>query len=193
MRLFIASLLLSATLATPALAQEAQTADKEFKGFKIVSLVGVDHLNANGGSATGLNYGGAFGYDLQAGKAVYGIEAEIGDSTASVCDTNVIVAGDLQCTTARRDLYAGVRAGVVVGEKALLYVKAGYSNAQVFGSYTIGANGTASLQNLDGWRVGAGAEFNIGRKIVARGEYRYSNYDLLVSRHQGLIGLGFKF
>ncbi len=193
MRLFIASLLLSASLATPALAQDEPTADKEFQGFKIVSLVGVDQLNTPAVDATGFFYGGTIGYDLQAGKAVYGIEGEVGDSTGSGCRTNVIVAGDTLCNTARRDLYVGARAGVVIGQKTLLYVKAGYSNAQILGTYLVGPNGIGNTENLDGWRLGGGAEFNLSRKVFARGEYRYTNYDQGVSRHQGLIGLGIKF
>ncbi|MDB5677302.1 porin family protein [Sphingomonas bacterium] len=194
MRFLIASALMaSAAIATPALAQDAPAPDKEFQGFKIVGNTGIDRVNAGGDGETGLSYGGTVGYDYQAGKAVFGIEGGIDGSTTKRCDSNVVVAGDELCARTGRDLYVGGRIGAVVGGKALLYVKGGYTNARAVADYTVGATTTKTGDNLDGVRAGAGVELNVSRNIVGRVEYRYSNYEQDVSRHQALVGLGVKF
>ena len=47
--------------------------------------------------------------------------------------------------------------------------------------------------NLDGVRVGAGAQFGIGANSYIRTEYRYSNYQDGFDRHQVVGGFGFRF
>lgn len=45
----------------------------------------------------------------------------------------------------------------------------------------------------DGIRGGAGVETRIGTNLIAKAEYRYSNYsDSSYGRHQGVVGLGFR-
>jgi len=198
MRFLIASALLaSAAIATPALAQDGPASapeGKEFQGFKILAVTGIDHVTGSGDNQTGLSYGGVVGYDYQAGKAVFGVEGEIDGSTAKDCVNNAVAAGDRLCVKAGRDLYAGVRAGVVVGNKALLYVKGGYANGRIDATYTLNNATTKSGQNLDGWRVGTGVELPVANNLLVRAEYRYTNYsDTDLARHQGLIGVGVKF
>jgi len=198
MRFLIASALLaSAAIATPALAQDAPASapeGKEFQGFKILAVTGIDHVTSSVDNATGLSYGGVIGYDLQSGKAVFGVEGEIDGSTAKDCGNNLIVAGDRACVKAGRDLYAGVRAGVVVGNKALLYVKGGYANGRITGSYTANGVTNKDSSDSDGWRVGTGVELPLANNLLVRAEYRYTNYsDSDVARHQGLVGFGVKF
>jgi outer membrane immunogenic protein len=63
-----------------------------------------------------------------------------------------------------------------VSPNTLAYVKGGYTNAR----YNILAdNGTTELDqnyDLDGFRVGAGAEMALTEKAFAKLEYRYSKY-----------------
>jgi outer membrane immunogenic protein len=195
MRFLIASALLaSAAIATPALAQDTATDGKEFQGVKILAVTGLDHVTSSIDNQTGLSYGGVVGYDYQSGKAVFGVEGEIDGSTAKDCVNNAVTAGDRACLKAGRDLYAGVRAGVVVGNKALVYVKGGYDNGRIVATYTLNNTTTKSGQNSDGWRVGTGVELNVGKNMLVRAEYRYTNYsDSDVARHQGLVGVGVKF
>ncbi|WP_066813035.1 outer membrane protein [Sphingomonas asaccharolytica] len=198
MRFVIASALLaSAAIATPALAQDAPASapeGKEFQGFKILAVTGIDRVTSSIQNETGLTYGGVVGYDVQSGNAVFGVEGEIDGSTAKDCANNVIAAGDRVCVKAGRDLYAGVRAGVVVGNKALLYVKGGYANGRITGTYTAGGVTTKDSGNSDGWRVGTGVELPVAKNMLVRAEYRYTNYsDTDLARHQGVIGFGVKF
>jgi len=198
MRFLIASALLaSAAIATPALAQDNTAPEgKEFQGIKVLALGGIDDVVNSGSDKAGAVFGGTIGYDHQSGKAVFGVEAEANGSTTKDCLGSVVVAGDTLCAKAGRDFYAGARVGYVLGENVLLYVKGGYTNARVNLTYDDGKTGAGNFktgENLDGWRAGVGMEFNAGKNIVLRTEYRYSNYEQDFTRHQGVIGVGLKF
>lgn len=188
--LFAATL---ATLATPALAQETPSQG----GFRVEGLVGWDRPTIEDEGTDGVLYGVGVGYDVQAGRAVFGIEGEATDSSADECAADVAIAGDELCVRAGRDLYVGGRVGALVGRNTLLYAKAGYTNARVSLDYEDGTASTADdfsdHANLDGVRVGAGAQIGLTSNTYLRTEYRYSNYQDGVERHQVVGGFGFRF
>ena len=181
----IAVAIAASTLASPVLAQEAG----DFSGAKGTAIAGYDNTDFGiagaGGTdnAEGFLYGASLGYDLQSNNIVYGVEAEITDSTGDI-------SGGGASVEASRDLYAGGRLGVVVGDSALFYAKAGYTNARYTGA---GAGLGAVSGNADGVRVGAGIEYKLSDNAFVRGEYRYSNYEAGVSRNQVVGGVGFRF
>jgi outer membrane immunogenic protein len=194
MRTYLAAALLAATVATPALAQGE--AVPTFTGGHIEPIVGVDRLRANGSGKTGVTYGIAGGYDFQSPSGtVFGIEGEVADASTKDCINGAVVATDRLCAKAKRDLYAGGRIGFTSGS-TLIYGKAGYTNLRVGASYDDGTAATApdfsNSRNLDGVRVGAGLEKRVG-SLSLKAEYRYSNYQDGVSRHQGVIGAGIRF
>lgn len=170
--IFAATAAASIALAAPAFAQ-----DSNFSGFHAEALAGYDAVktNSNGlGTPDGLLYGLGLGYDLQAGGVVFGVEGEIADSTAS-----------RGAVDAARDLYAGARVGVPVGPQMLAYAKAGYANGRV--------NTPTFRRNGDGFRVGGGLEYKLGGNLFLKAEYRYTNYEQDVERHQVVGGLGVRF
>ncbi|WP_339823968.1 porin family protein [uncultured Parasphingorhabdus sp.] len=174
----IAVAIAASVLASPAMAQEKG----DFSGVKATAIAGYDNIDldiAGVDNVDGFLYGAALGYDVQSGNLVYGAELEATESTSKISNAGGRI-------DAGRDLYAGARLGYVVGGSALLYAKAGYTNARVsspgLGGY-----------NADGVRVGAGVEYKLSDKMFARGEYRYSNYEDGVSRNQGLVSLGMQF
>ena len=183
MRKFGAALLLAATFAAPAFAQDAAG---NFSGGHVEVVGGVDHISGGGEAETGGMYGIAGGFDFATGGAVFGIEGEATDSTTSQCDTSI----DL-CIETGRDLYVGGRGGVLVHSNVLAYVKAGYTNARARLEDTVGTR--LDSRNLDGIRGGVGFEYNGGSAFTVRFEYRYSNYESDFSRHQGVLGLGLRF
>ncbi|MFA6113407.1 MAG: porin family protein [Sphingomonas sp.] len=194
MRLFAAAILLSAFGATSAMAQESS--DKPFQGATVTAIAGIDASSAAGQNETGFLYGGQLGYDWQRGKTVFGVEAEIDGATSKKCYDDTFVAGDRSCGKAGRDLYVGGRIGRVVGDTTLLYVKAGYANARSTVTYEDGGTGAGNLSesvNRDGVRGGVGVEKAIGRNLLVKAEYRYSNYADGYSRNQGVAGIGFRF
>ena len=193
MRKFVVAALLAGCVATPAFAQESQ----QFSGFRVEGLIGYDNADIEGEGSDGVTYGAGIGYDFRRGNAVFGVEAEATDSTVDECISGFAIAGDELCVGAGRDLYIGGRAGAVVSPNVLLYAKAGYTNARVRLDYEDGTSGTTADfsdgQNLDGVRLGAGAEFAVSSNAYVRGEYRYSNYEQGFERHQAVAGFGFRF
>ncbi len=214
---FVAALAASSALAAPAFAQDS-TAPGGFHvgvngGLDILRPGSTEDSNLRGDdqSAEGFQYGVEAGYDIPLGsRAFVGIEGEASGSTAKVRydtpDPNDFGYGRVK---AGRDLYIGGRVGFMASPSTKVYAKAGYTNAQL---KLLASDGTTSLEdhyNLDGWRVGAGVEKNIGSNTYAKLEYRYSNYtnadltyangattnrfDVDTDRHQVVAGVGFRF
>ena len=191
-------LVLAALLTGAAAAPAAAQVNAPFTGPRVEAIIGYDHADVNDvGSSDGITYGIGAGYDFQMGSAVVGVEAELSDSTVDECVTNVDVPTDELCAQVGRDIYVGGRVGGVVGANSLLYAKAGYVNGRVAAEYNDGIDGDAGDfeegANLDGVRVGAGLEHRLGTNSFVKAEYRYSNYEAGVEKHQGVVGVGFRF
>lgn len=206
-------------VATPAMAQDY---DSNFSGLRAEALAGYDVTKAgssvdddanedNDQSMEGAAYGFAVGYDVDLGNVVIGPEAEM---TWSSADTD-FEDGDWEGfgfgnVSAGRDLYLGARVGVKAAPDLLLYAKGGYTNAKL---NILSNDGTVEFDqdyDLDGWRVGAGAEYNMNNNMFLKLEYRYSNYqegevdfegtlpdsdrfDVDLDRHQVMAGVGVRF
>lgn len=167
----------AAIVATPAFAQDAAPA---FNGGHIEAITGYDHISDGD---DGILYGIGAGYDFRMNNVVLGIEGEVLESTAGDCLGNL-------CVDAGRDLYIGGRIGVVAAPRVLVYGKIGYSNARV----EVTQGNVEDHTNLDGIRAGAGVEWQFrNAPLSVRAEYRYTNYELGVERHQGTLGLAFRF
>ncbi|HEY0627237.1 MAG TPA: porin family protein [Allosphingosinicella sp.] len=192
MRKYTFAALLAATVATPALAQEAAP----FTGLRVEGIVGYDRVGVEDldDDQDGVTYGAGIGYDVQFGAGVAGVEAEITDSTVDECQSGVLVTGDELCAQVGRDIYVGGRIGTLVGANTLLYGKAGYTNARLQTEYDpVTGDNVEEGDNLDGVRLGAGLEHAIGPNSFVKAEYRYSNYESGFEKHQGVVGIGFRF
>jgi outer membrane immunogenic protein len=187
----LASVAVLAAAATPAAAE----------GFRAEIHGGWDHVRADNGSInnddsdSGIVYGIGLGYDVAvAPKVELGLDLSADLSSMEECESSVVVANDLACLDAGRDLAAAVRLGYKVSDRGTLYALAGYTNARFRFDYTSPAGVTVrDGRNLDGFRLGAGYQHDIGKNLYAKAEYRYSNYEADVTRHQALIGVGVKF
>lgn len=176
-------------IAAPASAQQSAP----FTGARVEGLVGSDRLQNNGHNDD-VMYGIAGGYDMQMGGALVGIEGEAADSNNKSCVGAGTALDSRLCAKAARDLYVGGRVGTVIGGRTLLYAKAGYTNARVKLTDDNGSDRiTLDRTNLDGVRVGAGAEYAVGPNSFIKAEYRYSNYEAGFERHQAVAGFGFRF
>lgn len=200
------ALIAGATLAavsSPALAQEESSTAGPFIGV----VGGYDSLSVDdgndSGSTDGAVYGVTVGYDTVSGDALFGIEAEITDSTAGQTTANVLTNGDSASIDAGRDIYAGVRLGYIIENGTVIYFKGGYSNARIAFDYDNGAGNVVEFgDNLDGLRLGAGVETQVSGFTV-RAEYRYSEYESFellgtptpfkFEHNQAVIVLGRKF
>jgi outer membrane immunogenic protein len=190
MRCFAYPALLAFAAVSPAMAQESAP----FTGPRVEGLIGWDRVQSDADKDDAVGYGAAVGYDMQMGGAVVGAEAEYSDSDNRSCVGTTTVADPRICLKMGRDLYAGGRIGTVLGGSTLLYAKAGYTNAQAKLTSDDGTGQiTLDKSNLDGVRVGGGAEHALGTNTYVKAEYRYSNYEAGVERHQAMGGFGFRF
>jgi len=193
MRSIVVAALFAASAAVPALAQDASGGRAPFTGARVEGLAGWDRVQ-NNGHDDGVQYGLGAGYDFQTGMGLVGIEGEVADSSVRQCTGSRTVADPRLCAKAGRDLYVGGRVGTVVGGNTLLYAKAGYTNAQAKLTSNDGTGQiTLGKSNLDGVRVGAGAEYALSQNSFVKAEYRYSNYEQGFSRNQVVAGFGFRF
>jgi len=199
--LAITALLAASALATPAFAQDTRA---PFTGAHVEGVIGYDHVGSGSDqsseSSDGLLYGGAIGYDVQLnGGLVLGADAELTGSTTDTRANNLIAPGDVFKVDAGRDIYVGGKIGYAVSPTAMIYAKGGYTNARVNTHYISGATSVDDHSDLDGWRVGAGVQYNLANNLYLKGEYRYSNYskidgyDADLDRNQVVAGVGFKF
>ena len=172
-------------VATPACAE----------GFRAEVHTGLVIVSADDDNESGILYGIGLGYDIALSpKWEVGIDLSADLASTEGCATSVIVANDRACVDAKRDLAAALRVGYKVSEKGTLYALAGYTNARFRASYTTPAGVTTrDSANFDGFRLGAGYQHAFGDKLYGKVEYRYSNYEGDITRHQGLIGVGVKF
>ncbi|HEU0098758.1 MAG TPA: porin family protein [Allosphingosinicella sp.] len=185
----LASVAALAAAATPAAAE----------GFRAEIHGGWDHAKADdtgpNDSDSGIVYGIGAGYDFKiAPKVELGIDLSADLSTMEECETGVLLPNDKACLDAGRDLAAAIRLGYKVGDRGTLYALAGYTNARFRFDYTTPAGVTTrDGRNLDGFRLGAGYQHGFGEKMYGKVEYRYSNYEADVTRHQVLLGVGVNF
>ena len=197
MRHYLIAALMAGATATPAFAQDTTPSPLSSAGFHIEVLGGYDSSRIYTDDDGGVVYGIGAGYDLMAGRVLLGIEAEASDSTNRGCDSGLVTPADQICARASRDFYVGGRAGTHVARNVLLYAKAGYTNARFRIDYDDGTPaGTSNFSindNLDGIRVGLGAEFAVGRNAFIRTEGRYSNYEGGSDRGQVIGGFGLRF
>jgi outer membrane immunogenic protein len=201
MRNLILAAVATTALAAPAFAQT--TAGAPFTGLRIEGVAGYDALKDGHGSSDGLVYGGGVGYDVQLNNLVVGAEGELTGSTTDTRTDNLINTGDRFRVGMGRDVYLGARVGVPLNPTTLAYAKGGYTNARVDTRYTQGSTETRDHTDLDGFRLGAGLEHQIGANTYIKGEYRYSNYgkadnsvgryNIDVDRHQLVAGVGMRF
>ena len=148
-------------------------------------------------STKSIAYGAVFGVDSNVGKNLrLGVEAEVtgGGGSGSVnwaASDPLTTASDVKQTgiTYGRDIFIGIRTGVMVTPKLLLFAKGGYDNAHAKLSSvettttpaaiagnppTVVVTNGVNSTSLNGYRVGAGLEY--GTKVKLRVEYDYTHY-----------------
>lgn len=171
----------------------AQAAPAPFTGPRIEATIGYDRSHADGvpariDSVDGLRLGAAAGYDLAlAPRVTIGAEAGVGFTLAGA--TRTTIGNDRYRLTNGRDIEAGLRLGYIVGPSTLLYGKAGWANSEA--RARVGQRTAKGTDN--GVRLGAGVEQMLGDHAYAKAEYRYTAYGDGVSRHQALMGVGYRF
>lgn len=146
-------------------------------------------------SRDSLVLGGYAGYNYKLSeKVVIGAEAGF---TATIDDRiRGASAGQSLVVDPRYSFDLTARAGYLVTDKALVYVRGGYANQRVRTSLDTGNGLVRDSDSLDGWVLGGGLEYAITDKVSARVEYRYSDFGQNggdYERHQTLFGVSYNF
>lgn len=136
------------------------------------------------------------GYDhAVAPKVRVGVEAAIGIGADDSVDFSN-AAGTIVVDPDYTFEFTG-RAGYLVSENALLYVRGGYQNTRVETTLSeTGETPVSDNDNADGWLAGGGLEYAFGNNLRSRIEYRYSDLGsngVSWDRHQVLAGVLFNF
>ncbi len=196
MRNFV--LIATAAVAAAFAVSPAAAQDDPFVGPRAEVTAGYDTTHADDGIAAtpntleGVRIGGAIGYDFAIGDT-FTIGAELGGGFMLTGSTDATVGAAALHATTGRDLDASIRVGARATPSTLVYVKAGYANSQFRLRSTTGATVTDVSSDEDGYRLGLGVEQMLTDRIYAKAEYRFTGYDDDVSRHQALVGLGYRF
>lgn len=207
MKKLLCAAVLAACVSSPALADAPSGARIEAHvgwdrpGAELDYDDGVDQFSVSGHD-DGLLYGGEIGYDHAVGAMSLGIYAGLDMSDAKRCEE--VFGDDAACLKIKRNITAGVRAGGMMGNWAMLYVKGGYSNGRARVSYQdfIDPTNNDSLsKSRGGWHLGAGLETALGSNAYAKVEYVYTDYknfsdgvtSLGFDRSQIIGGIGFRF
>ena len=166
----------------------------EARGFHAGIESGVDNVSdGEGESATGAVYGATFGYDVDRGGLFYGVELTAAGTSTRACRFGLLVPGDRACIRSETDSALVARAGAILARNVRIYGLAGFASTRVQATYRVGAIAVSERSEPDGLRLGAGVELPLSRRIAAKFEYRYSNLDDGLNRHQGVGGLSFRF
>jgi len=202
MRTKLLFLLAAAGLTFATTSAFAQDGDSNFTGPRVEANAGYDSTHYDDGVAAtpnsleGARVGGAIGYDVAIGDK-FTIGGELGGGITVSGDVTGTAGTTSYRLTGGRDLDASVRVGFKATPSTLIFAKGGYANSQFRLRTTVGGTTGNTVTKVstdeDGWRIGGGVEQMLTDHIYAKAEYRYTNYGDDVSRHQALVGLGYRF
>ncbi|WP_420145194.1 outer membrane protein [Sphingobium sp.] len=187
-------------IATPAAAQEAFQGpyagiEAGWNKNKVGSAdtdVGIANVHTSKDSATA----GIFaGYNYKVTDKIV-LSGEAGFSMGFDDQATRSGGGTLASIDPEYTFDVGVRAGYLVNDKTLVYVRGGYENLRASVRINDATATRYGKDNFDGWSVGGGVERMLTDKVSARVEYRYSDLgggDAKFQRHQALVGVAYHF
>lgn len=182
----------AATAAPPAFAQDEEV---NFTGVRLEARAGWDNVRGRitlpdpddedativaRANDSPIGYGAELGYDRQLGPIVLGAYAGVDYSGAERCLE--IVEDDLGCLESGRNLYAGARAGIVIGRSLLVYAKGGYTRGRTAFGYD-GDTDSATNEIFvlrgprSGYHFGGGVELAFTPNFYGRAEYARTRLD----------------
>ena len=146
-------------------------------------------------SRDALVLGGYAGYNHKVTDRIV-IGAEAGFSATVDDQIRAASAGKSLTVDPRYSFDLSARAGYLVTDQALVYVRGGYANNRVRTTLDGLTGPVTASDHLDGWQLGGGVEYAITDHISARAEYRYSDFGTnggQYDRHQTLVGVSYNF
>lgn len=146
-------------------------------------------------SRDALVLGGYAGYNYKLTDRVV-IGAEAGFSAAFDDDVRALSTGSSLTIDPRYSFDLTARAGYLVDDKTLVYLRGGYANLRARTSLATNSGTLRENDNLDGWLVGGGLERALTDRLSTRLEYRYSDFGNNggeYDQHQALVGISYNF
>lgn len=146
-------------------------------------------------SRDALVLGGYAGYNHKIDDRLV-IGAEVGFSGAFDDELRAQSGGAAITIDPRYSFDLTARAGYLVNDKTLVYVRGGYANSRVRTTLVTNDATTRESDNLDGWLVGGGVERALTDQVSTRLEYRYTDFGNNGGRydqHQALVGISYNF
>lgn len=153
-----------------------------FSGEGTQCLSKIENFSVSNASPDGVTAGGYLGYNYQIDRIVLGVEGDFNWDNGQ--DSNSFL-GELNYDSELNwDASVRARLGVVVDERALLYVTGGPSwlNTELSTGFNIGPNAPeANVSKGDkstefGWVLGAGAEYALTDHLSVKAEYLHGWY-----------------
>lgn len=195
------SIALAAALGAAVTPAQAETYDGPYVGVtagwergEIADRIETQSITAEA-SRDALVLGGYAGYNFKVTDRIV-IGAEAGFSATVHDQIRAASAGKSLTIDPRYSFDLSARAGYLVTDQALVYVRGGYANNRVRTTLDGLTGPVTASDNLDGWQLGGGVEYAITDRISARAEYRYSDFGTnggQYDRHQTLVGVSYNF
>ncbi len=195
-----------AAAAQPALAQDTSSSSTgngstSFRGFRLEGNVGGDRFQSQGVHNDKLGYGATIGFDgVIANRIVIGPEASFWRANNWNENCSAVTGGNV-CHKSFEEVGVGVRAGVLVSPKFLIFGKGGYVVNEQRKSFvtTGGSQAYYNHDNSTGYQLGGGVEYTLSDSearlpIYIGAQYVYSQYADHTSRQRmmGTVGIRFK-
>jgi outer membrane immunogenic protein len=189
----------SAAIASPAAAEPfegpyagIQAGVSHSKIGPIDTDIGTANINRSPDDATA----GIFvGYNFKPAERIV-LSAEGGFNLGFSDSVTRTGPGTLASIDPQNSFDLGLRAGYLVTDNTLLYVRGSYENMRAAFRVTDAAGARYSKGSIDGYSIGGGIERALTDRISARLEYRYSDLggsDAKFERHQALVGVAYHF
>jgi outer membrane immunogenic protein len=172
-----------------------------FRGFRVEGNIGGDRFQSQGRHRDKFGYGATVGFDGVIGdRIVVGPEASYWRAN----EWNEICAGGRTggtiCQKSFQEYGAAVRAGYLVTPNFLVFGKGGYVNNEQRKSFSAPAGQTSFYDHYstDGYQVGGGVEYSLGRDVMKMplyvgAQYVFSQYNDHTSRQRVMGTIGFHF
>lgn len=173
----------------------AATADAPtYEGPHIEVRGGYDHFTSDFDDSADAAYGIGIGYDVPLDHFIIGIGAGVdfsGNDVVEVKDFRSARHYEFEVAP-KRDIEVTARIGMKVWN-TLAYVRAGYSNARFTLDHPESTAPFAGSRNFDGLRAGGGLEWQVSGHLHSMAEYRFTDYELNLKRHQVIWALAYRF
>jgi outer membrane immunogenic protein len=186
MKAFLFAAVAALAVSSPAFAQDVSI---EVQG-------GYDAQTASGagGSIKGASYGATLAFELPVDETIFvGAEVSLDNSTTDECAGARTALEPEVCVAYGRDFTVGLRGGVDLGKSSSIYATVGYTNLRASVATDDGTTADKLSGNVEGVKLGVGYRQWFGKRAYGKLEYRYSNLEAGLERHQGLVGVGYQF